>query len=124
MLAALLALQLLPAAGTLAWEPTAASESGRYAIAPATVRRDGDDVEVLVRMVLERPLPNGISSAVTRYVFHCRDSRATRGEMDFYRGDAFFNSEVRTPAELTPIPLPPGSSLERIGLRVCARQRQ
>ena len=92
MLAAM-ALQLLPAPGTIAWEPAGGDESGTYAIDPASIARDGDSVRFLLRATSARTQADGANMAVVRYLIDCRARTVAAESADFYRPDGSFAYE-------------------------------
>ena len=61
-----LALETLPAPGTIQWEAVGEDSGGRYAIDPASMARDGDTVRFLMRANAARVEADGVNSAVVR----------------------------------------------------------
>jgi hypothetical protein len=85
-----LALQTLPAPGTVHWEAAGEDEAGHYAIDPASISRDGDNVRFLLRADAARAQADGTNLAVVRYVIDCRARTVAAESADFYRPDGTF----------------------------------
>lgn len=73
ILLAALAAQALPAPGSVTgWETLPDDASGHNFLDPASLRRDGDVVRVLVRGVANSVAANGIKSMMMRFRVDCR----------------------------------------------------
>jgi hypothetical protein len=84
------AVHSLPAPATIHWEAVVEDGTGRYAIDPASIIRDGDSVRFLLHAVSPRTEADGVRSAVVRYVIDCRQRTVGAEAADFYREDGTF----------------------------------
>jgi hypothetical protein len=119
ILAAALAAQVLPAPGAVTWQEAAQDSGGRYAIDPASIRRDGDRVRFLMRATAAAAEPDGTSSAVVRYLIDCRARRSAMLAVDFYRGDALARSQETAEDEIEWRPIAGNSGEAQLHRRAC-----
>jgi hypothetical protein len=113
-------LQILPAAASVHWEAVAEDGTGRYAIDPASIARDGDSVRFLLRAISPRTETDGVRSAIVRYVVNCRQRTVAAESADFYREDGTFAyTHERGSGWGEPEALGPQRSQSSVFRRVC-----
>lgn len=123
ILAAAFAAQVLPAPGAVTWEQAAQDDGGRYAIDPASLRRDGDKVRFVMRAEPAHAQADGTNLAVVRYVIDCRRRTAGIEARDFYRAGALAGSRETDADELETWPIGTASGEMQIYRRVCPAAR-
>lgn len=108
-----------PIAGCTTWEAVRRDAQGEGYVDPASVRRDGDQVEVQVRLLLPEPV-EGARSIQTRLRLNC--AARTREQLLV----AAFDAGGRMLSQFAPPPEPPqpvqsGSPLGDLLARICGR---
>jgi hypothetical protein len=107
LLAAALALQILPRADAVpSWEVVAEDSDARFSLDPASPRREGDVVRFIGRAVAHRSEADGLRSGIVRYVLDCRARTIGIEVADGYREDgSLLNSRLVAAAEFRSVPV-------------------
>jgi hypothetical protein len=92
-----LAGQAVPAPEPPQWERVNEAQGLSISYAPASVQRDGDRVQLLMRVEMSSPGPGGMSSVVFHSTYDCRSGTATLASSDAYAADGHLL--LSTPAE-------------------------
>jgi surface-adhesin protein E len=123
ILLAALAAQALPAPGSITgWEPLPDDESGHNFLDPASVRREGDLVRVVVRGVAHSVAANGIQSMMMRFRVDCRQRTLGIEATDGYGADGrLLGSRVAPASAVAMMPVAGMASLAALVARACRR---
>jgi imidazolonepropionase-like amidohydrolase len=123
ILLAALAAQALPAPGSVTgWEPLPDDPSGRNFLDPASIRRQGDLVRVVVRGVAHSVAANGIESMMMRVRVDCRQRTLGVEAVDGYGADGrLLGSQVAPASAVAMAPAAGMASFAAIVARACRR---
>ncbi|MEA3011488.1 MAG: hypothetical protein QOD42_33 [Sphingomonadales bacterium] len=121
ILLAALAAQALPAPGSVAgWETLPDDASGHNFLDPASIRRDGDLVRIIVRGVASSVGASGLKSMMMRFRIDCRQRTLGVEAADGYGADGrLIGSRVAQPTEMAMTPIPEMASLAALVARAC-----
>ena len=121
VLLAALAAQALPAPGSITgWETLPDDASGHNFLDPASVRRAGDLVRVVVRGVAHNVLANGIQNMMIRFRVDCRQRTVGVEATDGYGADGRLIVSRTAPA-VAMTPAAGLASLTALVARACRR---
>ena len=123
ILLAALAAQALPAPGSVTgWETLPDDPSGHNFLDPASIRRQGDLVRVVVRGVASDPAATGFQSIMMRFRVDCRRRALGIEAADGYGADGrLVGSRVAPEAAVTMAPVTDMASFTAIVERACRR---
>ncbi|HEV7661058.1 MAG TPA: surface-adhesin E family protein [Allosphingosinicella sp.] len=123
ILMAALAAQALPAPGSVTgWETMPDDPSGHNFLDPASIRRQGDLVRVVVRGVALSAEGTGIASIMMRFRIDCRRRAIGVEAADGYGADGrLLGSRVAPEAAVTMAPVTDMASFAAIVARACRR---
>lgn len=120
ILLAALAAQVLPAPGTVRWEPLADESSGPSFIDPGSLTRDGDVVRFRSRSDRRVVAADGIRMLVVQAAIDCRRRMVGFGGGDAYgEGGRFLYSIPVGPGAVQFQPLPASPGVDQVFRRVC-----
>lgn len=122
LLAAALAAQILPAPGTVRWEPLVEEPSGPSFIDPDSLAREGHFVRYVRRTDLLVADADGVRMKILILVQHCRRPATGLIAGDLYGEDGRFLRSIRNASGgILFFPMSSGAQPRQVHRRVCAR---